>query len=335
MKAYFDKTGLLAFFQCIDAPTYSYCLAVLKSKLDLSFTFTKEECKKDESLMDVLLQLSDGAGDDTSTEEEYSWGNYPLLLNKKNKYDNPTFPIEELMSLTFMESVPDAEVLRRKNLIQAYGKEIITKISSLFYKDKQYSHNIFNPKEFKSWDDIKPYSLPATDIILVDTYISTNLNLASHNIIPLISSLSSKVNNTTLNIIIFSEPYKYKKNRETEHKCYLNGEKYTQLENEIKQELKSLCLKVNLTYIESDSLREHDRTIFTNYCFYVSGPSFSNIVDPKGNVISSGRNFHVHSHLDEDHMAASLDLLNSLQKVIDKTNLKYIKGSKKSMFLTF
>lgn len=325
MIAYFDKENLISFFKTSDNDKFGYCLELIKSKLHLHFTFTKEEYDTDEELKTIATLLQDGMDAPAPC-----WGRSPFCFVKESKYHKIDYPKEELSSLCFTSTCHNDDIIRKNNLISGSRNQIMTLLSSLFYKDKQYCTQILNPKKFESWEIIERYTQPATDIILVDSYISANLNLASSNIIPLLKVLVSKIKDTSINIIIFSEPYfDNKKNA-----FYLKGSEFNDFCKQVKERLKESKLKINLTYVESSVLKEHDRTIFTNYCYYESGSSFSNFIDSDGKILSKGRYFRVFSHVDDDNMNDSDSLISDLQEVVDSSKA-YIKGAEKSYFLDF
>lgn len=349
IQAYIDVEALKSFFESKNHPNFKYCLEIFQTRVEMKFLFSEENIKEDEELQMLMNQLSDGCDTpenyDYTSQNKNTFNNIPFSFIK-NKYDKTNYPIKELMSLFFINSINTEDKLILHNLVWDKGNSILEKLSKLYYRDRQYYQQICRPSKLTNWDVFSQYALPLTDIILVDPYISSNKDRESFNIVPLIRNLCKNIHDTSINIIIFSEPRKDKSkniirlNRK-EGTGIIDG--FSESKKLIEEALKSKRLtSINLTYIETEELKEHDRTIFTNYCYYECAGSFSDIFKSNGENVSNSRFFKVFSHLDPDNMEDSLYLLKDLQEVINSTKSlikkdgqKRIWGCEESFFLNF
>jgi hypothetical protein len=112
---------------------------------------------------------------------------------------------------------------------------------------------------------------------------------------------------------------------------------YPAFKKSIIPQIKSLIKKIvgvepNVTIVQIGNA-EHDRTIFTNYRLYTSGPSFS-YFNPEGYRCTNGRWFDISSTFDKNVMTLSYDFLNGMQALIKDDRTKLL-GDKKSNFLDF
>jgi hypothetical protein len=83
-------------------------------------------------------------------------------------------------------------------------------------------------------------------------------------------------------------------------------------------------------------LKEHDRTIFTNYRYITSGDSFSYFYNDKN--MTHGRYLHIQSLAKKDVFEQYVDLIGDLQEYVAEIktlNPDLIIGDKVSNYLTF
>ena len=109
------------------------------------------------------------------------------------------------------------------------------------------------------------------------------------------------------------------------------------IERQLKSRISAISgVEPKLTFVKLPSGKEHDRTIITNYKMFDSGDSFKYFND-KGENMSHGRWFHVHTHGDKETREQAIAYLQDLQKLVDglKDGLSSITGDKKSNFLKF
>ena len=129
----------------------------------------------------------------------------------------------------------------------------------------------------------------------------------------------SKNNNYEFDIVIFT----------------LKDNPFSTIERQLKERIGEK-LKLTFVIIPEGKLKEHDRTIITNYKMFDSGDSFT-YFDDRGNNLSHGRWLHVNSHGNREIRELSLQYIRDLQLLIDerKGGLNSIIGDKKSNFLKF
>lgn len=334
MNIYIDKPNLLSIIHSAKSETYSDCMRMLKNNFCMFFTFAKGDILQLDSLekqdaMQWLTQMTSGVN--ASNHDNVKWGS--LFPSRPLNVDS--FKGEQLTSVYCLskESDPklDAHAKKGNFLIACEGQEIAI-LSSLYFDSLQYTKNIFH--KISSWEDLKEYVSPCTDIIIADQFIFSSPELYQKNIYSLIRALCSKVKNSHVNIVVFTLKSNYNKLTSTEfepdwdtiyskiRKC---AEKYSSF---------------NVTFVTASkqTLEEHDRTIFTNYKYFSSGDSY-NYFDSNDAKITNGRNLHAHSHADKDNESDAKKFLKDMQKIIDSinsiNNLSLIKKDKICNFLNF
>ena len=188
-------------------------------------------------------------------------------------------------------------------------------------------------KKLTHWNNLRGYTSPCSDIILVDQYLFSFKELYDVNICELIGEMCTHAKGAKLNIVILTLPL-----------CYDKRSKKTfppdwgDIRKKIKGVVEARTGKSpNVTFILSSNLGEHDRTIFTNYKSIESGDTF-NYFDYKWKVISSGRHIEIFSLADREFYANSMQFVSDMQTVLDNTqrlNGDNIIGDKKSNYLKF
>ena len=85
-------------------------------------------------------------------------------------------------------------------------------------------------------------------------------------------------------------------------------------------------------------MEEHDRTLFTNMKYYVSGDSY-NYFDSQNKVMTKGRYLHIHSMASRTNYNIGIGFVHDMQNIIEKVeklnNNDLIKGKKESNYLHF
>lgn len=326
MKVFFDFSNLISFVHSAGSIEYEDCVRMLKDNFDIHFSFRKEDVE--------MLKGDDGddfrawirkLGDVSS---EIKWGDDrfkdsfdPYELGKKEK---------EFLMAVYCLQICQKDADKGALLIAKEGEELKT-LSSLFVKGNQYMDDVFN--EIGNWTDLLNYTSPCTDVVIADPFIVSDNSLLSSNIIPLCQLLCSKTKKQKVNLVIIT----------------------IKDDSKTKKEWEKICLKIkdsvggkfrpNVTIVEvrrertegEQKIKEHDRTIFTNYKLFVSGDSY-NYFDSKGNKITNGRWLHVHSNAARGNMKSSLRFINDMQEIISETeklNNDLIKCDKESNFLKF
>ncbi|WBX78101.1 hypothetical protein PG911_07550 [Tenacibaculum ovolyticum] len=326
MDIYIDKANLLSFVKSKENPLFSDCNGLLKKQLNVYFNFPKEELKSSALLMQWATTLSQGVNPNTVIKFDYKEPKRPLKSNSSNN-----FCINKLSSVYLLE---DIETTKFKNsgcvLVGEVGEEIEV-FNKLFISQNDYLFERklrINGAEFKSWSDLEHYSLPLTDIIIVDPYITSDPSLLASNLEVLLKTIAIKAN-SKVNIVI-----------------YTNIDKslpYNQISPVVRKAIKqvtSIGPKFTLvTYKDQKgqkSRAEHDRTVITNYYRIYSGDTF-NYFDSTGKVITKGRELSFSSLANCENFNLSRELIKDLQKNIDffKANNTGIEGDKSSNFLNF
>lgn len=215
-------------------------------------------------------------------------------------------------------------------MVGEVGEEIEV-LNRLFINQSDYLFEKklkINGAKFKAWKDIEDFSMPLTDIIIIDPYITSDSSLFSSNLETLLKTLALK-SNSKINVVIYT-------NRD---KC-VPYEQISPVVRKAVKEVTSVSPKFTLvTYRDQrgqETKAEHDRTILTNYHRVYSGDTF-NYFDGTGKVITKGRELSFSSLANYDNFNLSRELLQDLQNHIDffKVNNNGIEGDRKSNFLNF
>lgn len=327
MDIYIDKANLKSFVSSSTNKDFADCNRMLTKKFDLKFTFSKEEIANDTEIKQWITIMNDGFNG------TICWNvNHPPRPLKSNSHIS--FTREQLSSVYLIED-------ERIDQLQDYGLLLyggigseIEVLSSLIMKGTDYGFTKQLPiKNLSNWKDLRDYTSPCSDIILIDKFLFSFEELYSVNVYALINEICSHAKKTKINIVIFTEP-----------KCYDKRTKASFVPDwqNIKDKIKSIVetnigTKPNVTLVLSSNLGEHDRTIFTNYKSIESGDTF-NYFDLSWRVISTGRHIEIFSLADRDFFVNSMKFVSDMQDIIDNTkkiNNGNIVGERKSNYLNF
>ncbi len=326
MDIYIDKSNLISFIQSKSHELFDDCNKLLKKQLNVYFNFPKNDLKGNPLLLTWITTLSQGMGEDNEIKFDYNEPNRPLKSNSSN-----SFCSNKLTSVYLLE---DDETGKFKDsgcvLVGKVGEEIEI-FNKLFINQNDYLFEKklrINGDEFKSWTDLEDFSLPLTDIVIVDSYIASDASLFSSNLEMLLKTLALK-SNSKINIVIYTN--------------VVNCVAYDQISSSVRKAVKQVTNvgpKFTLvTYRDQrgqDTKAEHDRTVLTNYQRVYSGDTF-NYFNATGKVITKGRELSFSSLANYDNFNLSRELIKDLQKNIDffKANDNGIEGDKVSNFLNF
>lgn len=331
MQVFIDKENAISLAKSrkLGAAKYDNCMRLLKYHGDLIFHFPKDELKTSEDLMDWIKIFTDGI-----QGEEAQWGKplFPPRPLKANLYKGMS--IEQLSS-TYLVDDEKAEMVYNRRVIQLspLGKEIDVLSNLILTEDGQYTHTL-EPQHMSGWQDLNGHQSPLSDIIMVDQYIFSDENVVESNFNALLSQICSIAPGTKINIVLFTLPDIYIK----ETKVTVTPD-FEKLKNGIEQTLKTKYdISASVTFVLSHELEEHDRTLFTNMKYYVSGDSY-NYFDSQNKVITKGRYLHIHSMASRTNYNIGIGFVHDMQNIIEKVeklnNNDLIKGKKESNYLHF
>ena len=309
MNAYFDFHNFLSLIHSANDIRYGDCIRMIKDNFKINFTFSKDyiaKAKHDDKMdiMQWFTNMATGMGD-ISWESKIP--SRPININQiKTPPNNISVYCLDEAQYNALEGLIKKGII----IIAKVGDEIEA-FSGLLIYSNQYTKNIF--ANIQDWEDIKDYSSPCTDIIIVDQYIFSSPELYEPNLYKLIKCLADHSQNEKLNIVIVTLNKLY--NKKTNFTFEPDWNKiYSELRSKINKKFRP-----NITFITASQgrLEEHDRTIFTNYKTFASGDTY-NYFDNKGNKITNGRYLHAHSLADKDNMRDALKLLDDLQKLVNE-----------------
>lgn len=333
MRAYIDSKNLISLFSSNTERLFNDCIRMLKSQFDLFFCFKKEEFESNELLNAIVIDLLDGAGETNTIKTGINYPERPLKTNFHVNIDN----IEDLSAVYLLD---DENIYTAKEkgclLIGGVGEEIET-LSRLFFEDYQFSKTLTPKYDMPKWDAISTYVLPCSDIIIVDRYLFSNEEIFDFNIHYFLKILGGEYLNKKLNIVIFTcyeQEY-----TDSQGKKKYRAPIWKDIKKNIRSSLKEKYISApNITLITLRKIKEHDRTIFTNYVNHYSGDSL-NYYDSKWVLITNGRHYTLHSHGSRENLCNAYYFIKDMQAEIDRLvrikNLDAIVGDKKSNFLKF
>ncbi len=361
MRAYFDKENIISFIKAgtVNGEGYYDCNRMFRTNVQVRLNFTAEDIFNQLELFQPWLNtFTDGVQSNNSLfpktatkKEDYFPQIRPLDSNLDNVYD---YLDNELRSSVFLlDDIADKKVKELKekgNLIVGLRGEEINTLLSTILPDYQYSDtleaNTFNQE---LWGKLRDYVKPCSDIIISDQFILSNPRKLEQNLYALLDTLCLKLKLSQINIVIFCLAT-YKKRDisvmnnweqiSTKIKSKINLNRF------IKKEKISVTF-VGLTPIDDlskdkkkkgKSLKEHDRTIFTNYMLLVPGTSL-NFYNEKKELDTNGRYFHLLSLAKQDYQQIANRYINDMQAIIygimKDAELGIIYGDLRSNLLIF
>ncbi|MCF6140506.1 hypothetical protein L1S34_04335 [Flavobacterium sp. K77] len=324
MDIYIDKENLLSLINSKAESLYNDCIKTLKKQLNIFFNFPKDELKTDEKLMSWYADFSQGVGENNT----FAFGNnFPPRPLKSNTYKN--FNSSQLSSAYLINDERFNALNDTGTLLMARPGEELELFNKLFLFQEDYIFEkrwrICSPT-FNSWDDLSSFSLPLTDIIIVDPFILKNKDTDTDTIdVNLISYLEtlSEIINVKVNIVVFTNP----SNIDVDYPILLP--KIRAVLN------KTTNVQPNFTLIKTS--KEHDRTILTNYKRINSGDTF-NFFNSKGQRITKGKEIGYSSLGNAENHKLAIEVYNDLQTQINflkANNPAFIIGDKECNYLTF
>lgn len=329
MLAYFDIENLTSYVSSSASSKFADCNRMLRHHFDIHFNFPKDELKKYPEVMSWITVMNDGVA---GKDPVFSSTVFPPRPLKSNTHRD--FNLEQL-SAVYLLNDDRMEMLMRNGAIMYSGVGTEVEIlSSLIRDDIDYGFvKQLEVKQMRNWDNLDSHMTPATDVIIVDQYLFSDDSIYEYNAYTLIAKICQKIKNTPVNIVFFTPPDFY--NRMTKITFTPN---WGVVKSAIKQRVKSVTGQdPKITFVFSRNLEEHDRTIFTNYQYLVSGDSF-NYFDSKWRVITNGRYLSLHSVAHRGHFATATNFIADMQVILDEVkrlsadNIKY---DKESYFLKF
>lgn len=326
MDVYFDLPNLMSYIHSLNRIDDD-CERMLKENFNVLLTFSKEdvlsmeEREKDDFKMWLTGWTSTAIGRPTYNCQIPKKPFQFVELADDKKARSPLFSV-----FCSVVDSKTSDTLLATNL----GDEKIM-LSTLFLDSYQFTEDIFF--DINNWNDLAAFISPCTDIIIVDKYILSSPDLYESNLFKLIRILGSLCGDNKINIVIFTLKDNYNRKNNTTFvpdwdKIYTN--------------IRKCCggkSRPNVTFVTASKymLKEHDRTIFTNYKLFSSGDTF-NYFNSCGERVTNGRYFHFHSAARKKNLSKMIRFIYDMQGVInhvEKTNKGLILKDKKSNFFSF
>lgn len=330
MDAYIDLANLRAYAKSGGHEDFKICTDMLRQNFNLCFTFDKgliqrEKKQAQMSIMNLIRQLTSNRGD----SESIKWNvNYPPRPLSEDVYE--TMDIRQLTSIYLLDDENIKEMVSHGCLLfSEEGNEIRT-LENLLVVGKPVT-KAYALRDMSDWSLVENNASPCTDIVVIDPYLFAQSDLLyEYNSYKILESLAKWNKSHALNIVIFTFP---------QHKdgAIMRDVPFVTIERQLKSRILAISgVEPKLTFVKLPPSKEHDRTIITNYKMFDSGDSFKYFND-KGENMSHGRWFHVHTHGDKETRKQAVAYLQDLQELVNnlKGGLSNIIGDKKSNFLKF
>lgn len=327
MNAYIEIESLRSLISQRNDARYDECLRMLKRNLNLNFSFSRAEAMADPAIQSWLIGLTSGIALKSG-----------VIAKKPNwdcNYPNPEeeFSLDEINNIDQLCAVYLLDDEKPQNLSKAMfignlGHELDT-LMKLFVVPEEASFEYkFSVSRMTSWNEMKPYVTPCTDLLIVDRYILSRASLLERNLYRLIKIFVSQTKSLQINIVIVVE---------------FGSIDSVSLED-ISERIKAFVEDIVgeepfVTFVlckkQFQKALYHDRCILTNYRYVDSGDSL-NYFTERGELKTGGFKLSISS------LANPSDYV---QRIIDKEVLFRIRnevkgavniiGDKKSNFLTF
>ena len=326
MDLYIDKENIESFIENRKDERYDDCLRVMQKQLNLYFNFEKNELIRDEGLLAWFKFFTQGVGNDS--KQYFSESKFPVRPLKSNTHTH--LSPNQLSSIYLLSDEKIDICIASGALLIGKPSEEIKVISMLFFNQEDYSFD----KKFKiggeyltSWSDLIDYSLPVSDIIIVDSFILSDSSLINSNLIELLKTLVVKAK-CKVNIIIYTNIDK-------------SAVSYADLSSIIRKAVESVTgISPNFTLIQYRDQRgvasfsEHDRTILTNYFRMYSGDTFNYFLS-NGQKTTKGRELHYSSFGKRENHSLALELITDIERNIKQISKEAISGDGKSNLINF
>lgn len=307
MYVYFDKSNLLSFLEQRKDKRFRYCEETLLNHCKVFMNFSKEELLENSDGNEIIQNWMKACSEGFDTEP-WTWST--MFPSREIKSNAPNDFNTDQHSAVYLITDEKLNLLKDKNqyLVADVGGEV-NALSQLWFDDRQYLKNIF--EKLDKWSKLIEYQSPCSDIIIYDKFLLLDENLWEFNVCALLNQLSFESTCSKMNVVIFSLKDDQGKTCDFEKAI-----------DTIKRLLKARTgLKPSVVIVTGSrqKLGDHDRTIFTNYKLYTSGDTF-NYFDSKGNKITKGRTFHVHSLVSKENEAIAKGFLRDMQALYDSIN---------------
>lgn len=321
MNAYIEKENLRSIINQRNDVRYDECKRMLKRNLCLHFPFSKKEAFEDPLIGNWLIkELTSG----TSSKEKPEWSSTDPDLNYELRREGMT--LDKLCAIYLLND-DEPQPLSNAMLVGDYGHELDT-LMKLFVipEDAQYTKHI-EVSRMKSWDVMKSYVTPCTDLLIVDRYILSKAYLYERNLYRLIKVFVSKTKSLKINIVMVVE----------------SGSIDTISLDDISEKIKSFVEGIvgeepNVTFVlckkRSGKVLFHDRCILTNYRYVGSGDSL-NYFNKEGCLQTGGFDLSISSLAENPGFVQGFIQAEVLYRINEEVRNAVIIGDKKSGFISF
>lgn len=330
MTAYIDYPNFCSYLASMNKQDFKQCNDVLLNSFDLCFSFNLKEMAKAKKEIKRNFELWAKTATKNRNKHTTEW-EHPYALSHeegKSSFENK--------KALYMVSNPDVnDIAKTINLIVAKEGEELDAIRELQIEGQFIPTKLFSISTMEDWSVIGRNTTPATDIIIVDSYLFAQNEIDYEiNAFSLIKQLCNKMGGKEVNLIIFSRSQYYDKPTDTYYRI-----PFSSISRKLHEYIAAQSgVSAHITLVELTGNEKHDRTIVTNYRLVTSGDSFKYFKDGKNvSLCTHGDWMTISSLHDNDNYVNSVNFIQSLQGIVNDASkrLTGIIGEKISNFLHF
>jgi|LSQX01.1.fsa_nt_gb hypothetical protein len=328
MKAYFDLNNFKHFFSDINKHAKGEdVLRLLKKQFDIHLNFNIEEM--DENLELQLQEFIEGVNNYCTLTHSYdALGERPIQLN---------FEISDRTGVYLIDD-PVVDVFKKKyEVLTAQPGEEIDVLGRLLFCREDYGlhdERTINDTDFKSWSELRKYTLPFSTLLLIDRYIfkgsaiGGNYGLLNFNLGQILKEFyRNKKAKARLVFLYQIDPF----NR---NPSYIDkGPDFNDLCKKIKSIVKSVNKQIPTPEIVLISVPvsrdgrepiadEHDRNLITNYSRVKCGDSFVKFLE-SGEVTGARTNVDLYSHARRKFKENTDYIVKNATEIIEEVKKRY------------
>ncbi len=321
MNAYIEIESLRSLISQRNDKRYDECKRLLKRNLCLHFPFSKEEALADPLIKNwVVNEMTTGR-----PAHKPEWNcNYP---NPDRELTQDGMTLEQLCAVYLLDD-EEPQPLSKGMFVGNYGHELDTLMGLYVIPEEGQFQYPFSVSRMRSWNEVKPFVTPCTDLLIVDRYILQKSYLLEKNLYRLIKIFVSKTKSLKINIVIVVE----------------NGSGGSILIEDISDKIKAFVCDIVgeepfITFVfckkRFNDVLVHDRCILTNYRYLDSGDSL-NYFSEKGDLKTGGFKLSISSLANPSDYVQRIINDEVLFRIRNEVRSSVaIIGDKKSNFLKF
>jgi hypothetical protein len=332
MTIYFDKGNLQALVDSPSNENFYDALKTIRYHLNIRFNFPKTELVKSEKISAFFKQITQGRANLTLEFDNTKIPARPIRSTLHKKLEPKRRSV-----LLLEESTESLDACKRVGacMIGGLGEEVST-INRFYLGNLEAGYNrsfvVGNQDTevgLNSWSDLKPFTLPFSDLIITDRYILRGKRkVVEENLVDLFR-VFHQGREVKSNIVLFTL-------KPDNNNFWCTYDLINELVADCTRNNNGEIANFTLVWSTNSDDIVHDRNIFTNYQWLHSGSSLNYFHGKR--LLAKGSTLTVNNLVNRPYRKCAESLLEEIQvglTSIKKNFPNYIQGDKKSNFLTF